>query len=497
RRTVELGTPKVIHSNPLRCRLGGSGSGETRLVIPPRHWFTSPRFVPPADPSGALWGGQASATPPPWLSLDASEAESSCEINAYAPQESHFVPWAEGLEDGGGCPRALERGKWLIASIQAPDAEFGVSSVLHTEEALPWKQQDGVSSVTTTAAVLSVFTRTPRLESRLGRPAVLHCGFSAPASAFSVEWRHQFRGAGKVVLAFDGASRGVSVAEEGAELLLDAEGGGASLRLWSVAVRHEGTYICTVYLPHLHAQQALEFKVVEPPQVTLRPTTLSVPPGARPQLACEVSGFFPLGASVSWKRRGSGAPQDAFLDIGDSGHRQAPDGTFSFTSFARLLSVPTEDHGVSYVCHVGHAGLGEAGVKKAVVLHVAGSLGPSLEDAIGLFLVAIVLLGVLRSFFRWGKVVPTHPFCTVIFVINMVLFYHLVNILGDTLAEIPGVPSDSTILGFYKCAQHPYFVDLRAVCGIKMHDENTTYIIKMRTKTNNPASLKSNYYNEK
>uniref|UniRef100_A0A670KIB7 Ig-like domain-containing protein n=1 Tax=Podarcis muralis TaxID=64176 RepID=A0A670KIB7_PODMU len=221
-------------------------------------------------------------------------------------------------------------------------------------------------------AVLSVFTRTPRLESRLGRPAVLHCGFSAPASAFSVEWRHQFRGAGKVVLAFDGASRGVSVAEEGAELLLDAEGGGASLRLRSVAVRHEGTYICTVYLPHLHAQQALEFKVVEPPQVTLRPSTLSVPPGARPQLACEVSGFFPLGASVSWKRRGSGAPQDAFLDIGDSGHRQAPDGTFSFTSFARLLPVPTEDHGVSYVCHVGHAGLGEAGVKKAVVLHVAG-----------------------------------------------------------------------------------------------------------------------------
>uniref|UniRef100_A0A670KAE0 Ig-like domain-containing protein n=1 Tax=Podarcis muralis TaxID=64176 RepID=A0A670KAE0_PODMU len=187
-------------------------------------------------------------------------------------------------------------------------------------------------------AVLSVFTRTPRLESRLGRPAVLHCGFSAPASAFSVEWRHQFRGAGKVVLAFDGASRGVSVAEEGAELLLDAEGGGASLRLRSVAVRHEGTYICTVYLPHLHAQQALEFKVV-------------------------------------------------------------------------------------------------------------GSLGPSLEDAIGLFLVAIVLLGVLRSFFRWGKVVPTHPFCAVIFVIDMVLFYHLVNILGDTLAEIPGVPSDSTILG--------------------------------------------------
>ncbi|CAI5769023.1 Ig-like domain-containing protein [Podarcis lilfordi] len=76
------------------------------------------------DPSGALWGGQASATPPPWLSPDASEAESSCEINAYAPQESH-VAWAEGLAGGGGCPRALERGKWLIASIQAPTPSSG------------------------------------------------------------------------------------------------------------------------------------------------------------------------------------------------------------------------------------------------------------------------------------------------------------------------------------------------------------------------------------
>ncbi|CAI7935486.1 Uncharacterized protein PODLI_1B008873, partial [Podarcis lilfordi] len=123
--TVELGTPKVIHSNPLLCRLGGPAvERQGSSFPPPRHWFTSPRFVPPADPSGALWGGQASATPPPWLSPDASEAESSCEINAYAPQESH-VAWAEGLAGGGGCPRALERGKWLIASIQAPTPSSG------------------------------------------------------------------------------------------------------------------------------------------------------------------------------------------------------------------------------------------------------------------------------------------------------------------------------------------------------------------------------------
>ncbi|XP_061477532.1 tapasin [Rhineura floridana] len=368
------------------------------------------------DPSGTLWGGRDPAGPPLWWQgaegASGDPPGSSCEINAYTPQEAH-VAWAAGLVGERGCPRALERGKWLIASVQAPRGDFGVSSVLHAEEEQPspgrWEAAGG--GVTTAAAVLSVFTRTPRVGSRLGQAALLDCGFSAPAgTAFSVEWRHQYRGAGRVVLAYEGAARRVWVAEEGAGLFVDTEGGGGnvSLRLESVAVRHEGTYICTVYLPHLHAQQALELKVVEPPKVTLRPNPLSVPPSAHAELACEISGFYPLGVSVNWKRQSTGSPQDAIVETTwDSGHRQSPDGTFSFTSFTRLVAVQPEDHGASYSCHVAHVGLGDATLKKTVRLRVAGSLGPSAEDAICMFLIAIALFGILQALF--GRALEEKP----------------------------------------------------------------------------------------
>ncbi|XP_062978550.1 tapasin [Elgaria multicarinata webbii] len=353
------------------------------------------------DPSGTLWGDREPGASPLWLGEGSADTEDnvSCEINAYLPQEAH-VPWAAGLVSEKGCPRALEPGKWFIATVQNPEAGYGVTSILSGEGPLPWKQEAATQRVTTTTAVLSVFTRTPHLQSRLGRDVLIDCGFSGPAAAFSVEWRHQHSGAGRVVLAYDGAARRVSVAEEGARLFLDPGSSNVSLHLQNVRVGHEGTYICTVYMPHLHAQQAMELRVVEPPTVTLRPSPLSVAPSAHAELACEVAGFYPQSVSVTWKRRSLGAPVDVLADTWESGHRQSPDGTFSFTSFTRLAAVRPEDHGASYGCHVAHAGLGDAGLRRAVKLHVAGSSGPSLEDAVGLFLIAFALFGFLQAIFR-------------------------------------------------------------------------------------------------
>ncbi|XP_053159086.1 tapasin-like isoform X1 [Hemicordylus capensis] len=351
------------------------------------------------DPSGTLWNGKDSSAIPLWLGEDPSDTDSiSCEINAYVPQEAH-VPWAAGLVGQKDCPRSLEKGKWFIATVQHSEAGYGVSSILNEEAS--WNQDAAASGITTATAVLSVFTRTPQLQSRLGQDVLIDCGFSGPAVPFSVEWRLQFRGAGRVILAYDGAAHRISVAEEGAELFLDPESNNVSLRLTNIGVRHEGTYICTVYLPHLHAQQAMELKVVEPPMVTMRPTLLSVAPSAHAELACEISSYYPPGVSVSWKCRSPiKSPQDPFLETWESGHRQLPDGSYSFTSFARLEAVQPKDHGASYSCHVAHVGLGEAGLKKTVKLSVAGSSGPSSEDAIGLFLLAFVLFGALRVFFK-------------------------------------------------------------------------------------------------
>ncbi|XP_037770294.1 tapasin isoform X3 [Chelonia mydas] len=220
----------------------------------------------------------------------------SCEINAYTPQEAH-VPWAAGLTPERRSPLGLG-GPWFISSVQAPARDYGVSAVLKSEEAA-MSQQPAVIMAT---AVLSVFSRTPHLHSRLGRDVLLDCGFTAPPGPFSVEWRYQYRGAGRVVLAYDGVSGRAHVAEEGAQLFLEEGRAGAdtnvSLRLSQVGVRHEGTYICTIYLPHLHAQQALELRITEPPMVTLHPDPLSVAPGAPAELACEVSGYYPLDVTV-------------------------------------------------------------------------------------------------------------------------------------------------------------------------------------------------------
>ncbi|CAM5105457.1 unnamed protein product [Natator depressus] len=345
-----------------------------------------------ADPAGALH-----RVPLPAGGRSKEGELPSCEINTYTPQEAH-VPWAAGLTPERRSPLGLG-GPWFISSVQAPARDYGVSTVLKSEEAAT-SQQPAVIMAT---AVLSVFSRTPHLHSRLGRDVLLDCGFTAPPGPFSVEWRYQYRGAGRVVLAYDGVSGRAHVAEEGAQLFLEEGRAGAdtnvSLRLSQVGVRHEGTYICTIYLPHLHAQQALELRITEPPMVTLHPDPLSVAPGAPAELACEVSGYYPLDVTVSWLRRGPGEAGGDLLEYvtetWESGHRHGPDGTYSLSSFARLAPVQPRDHGATYSCHVTHAALATP-ARRSVRLRVAGATGPALEDAIGMFLAAFLLYGLFR-----------------------------------------------------------------------------------------------------
>ncbi|KAG8127257.1 hypothetical protein E2320_014190 [Naja naja] len=349
------------------------------------------------DSSGTFWSGKEPGARPRWWRAarpGPGEAEVACEINPYLPREAH-VPWAAGLVvSKSSCPRSLD-GRWVIATIQNPEVDFGVSTILHQERPLPGKQPEA-PRVTMATAVLSVFTRTPRLESLLGEDVLLDCGFSAPATAFSVEWRHQHGGAGRVILAYDGAAQRMAIAEEGAQLFLDPGSSNVSLQLKGAQVRHEGTYICSVYLPHLQAQQAMELKIMKPPKVALRPVPFPVPLNTHTDLACEISGYYPQSVSVVWMWHSPGTPPQVLLEMWESGHRQAPDGTYSFTSFARLPALQPGDQGGSYSCHVSHMGLGQAGLQRTLKLKVAGSSAPSVEDVIGLFLVTFALLGFLQ-----------------------------------------------------------------------------------------------------
>lgn len=110
-----------------------------------------------------------------------------------------------------------------------------------------------------------------QVQARLGKPVVLDCSFwvdpDSPLSrlGFAVEWRYQFRGQGRLVLAYDGkADRVADAQEEGASMDYEAlhRTGNASLILQEAKVRHSGTYICTVYLPYVLAQVVLELEIV-------------------------------------------------------------------------------------------------------------------------------------------------------------------------------------------------------------------------------------------
>ncbi|XP_013925049.1 PREDICTED: WD repeat-containing protein 46 [Thamnophis sirtalis] len=94
------------------------------------------------DPAGTLWSGKEAGAHPRWAASalpGPGEPEVACEINPYHPREAH-VPWAVGLVGQKGCPRSLE-GRWVIATVQNPQVDFGVSSILHQEGPLPGKPE--------------------------------------------------------------------------------------------------------------------------------------------------------------------------------------------------------------------------------------------------------------------------------------------------------------------------------------------------------------------
>lgn len=130
---------------------------------------------------------------------------------------------------------------------------------------------DSICFWTDLPVILSVTSRTATVRARLGERVTLDCGFwvdpSSPLSGagFSVEWRYQFRGEGRLVLAYDGKNDWLAdTTETGAAMDFSAlhETGNASLVLEEAETRHSGTYICTVYLPNLLAQVALDLEVV-------------------------------------------------------------------------------------------------------------------------------------------------------------------------------------------------------------------------------------------
>ncbi|XP_060915296.1 TAP binding protein (tapasin), tandem duplicate 1 [Labrus mixtus] len=340
------------------------------------------------DPAGTLC--QPSLNRP-----SGSAKKSQCEINPFLPHPSD-LKWVAALTESTLSPLYLQA-DWFTTSHQDSKQQRTISSIMR---APPGAKEHNV--------ILSVTSTTINVQARLGEPVQLDCSYwvdpSSPlsGSGFAVEWRYQFRGDGRLVLAYDGKmDRVADIQEEGATLDFEGlhEKGNASLILQEAKVRHSGMYICTVYLPYLVAQVAVELEIVEPPTLSIYPSPLPLTvPGQTLIVQCEASGFAPLSLELSWEFKGTDGKSRPLGSGSVTGHRQAWDGTFSQSS---RLELDTTNLDLGRGGEVTCVGVHPGGTRRAsVTLNVIGFSTPSVEDSMAMVGVALVLYGLIK-FVSW------------------------------------------------------------------------------------------------
>ncbi|XP_028256444.1 TAP binding protein (tapasin), tandem duplicate 1 [Parambassis ranga] len=363
------------HSDGAETRKGPSD------ISPERVYFVT-------DPAATLC--HQSLNPP-----RGSVKKPQCEINPFLPQPSS-LKWVTSLTDSALSPIYLQA-EWFSAAFQGLNEQLGVSTI--TRAPTGTKEH---------AVILSVTSKTVSVQPRLGEPVLLDCGFwadpSSPltGSGFAVEWRYQFRGSGRLVLAYDGKTdRIADTQEEGATLDFEGlhEKGNASLILQEAKVRHSGTYICSVFLPYLLAQVAVELEIVEPPSLSIHPSSLPLSiPGQTVSVQCEASGFAPLSLELSWEFKDADGKTRSLGSGSVTGHRQAWDGTYSQSTRLELDTSKLDlGRGGEVTCVAVHPG----GTRRAsVTLNVIGFSAPSIEDSMAMVGVALVLYGLIK-FVSW------------------------------------------------------------------------------------------------
>lgn len=350
-----------------------------------------------------------------------------CELTRFIPFPAS-ANWARGLIPQQSCPRAVD-GDWLLVSVSR--TVFSLSSLLRLQS----EPQREPVSITMATVVLTVLTHNPAPRIQLGKDAVLDLRFAyappTPEDAssldagpppFGLEWRRQHRGKGYLLLATTpGLAGKMPPAQEKAVAFAswdDNEPWGpwtGNGTFWLPAVRpfQEGVYLATVHLPYLQGQVSLELTVHKSPKVSLTPASLvwAAPGEAPPELVCLVSHFHPeKGLEVEWELRGSS--EGSFRKVEGktwlSTARHHSDGSVSQSAHLQLPPVTAKQHGTRYTCRVHHPSLPALGRRAEVTLEVAGLSGPSVEDGIGLFLSAFLLLGLIKAL-GWMAAYLTTP----------------------------------------------------------------------------------------
>ncbi|KAM6184102.1 tapasin isoform 1-T1 [Erethizon dorsatum] len=374
---------------------------------PPRPDLDPKLYLGVDDPAGALLAALRR--------LPQGAPAPLCEMSRFVPLPAP-ASWARRLSSEQSCPRALD-GAWLMVSVTSP--VLSLSSLLRSQ---PEPEPEPVL-ITMATVVLTVLTHTPAPRIRLGQDAVLDLSFAympptpEPAASlapgpppFGLEWRRQHLGKGHLLLAATpGLDGQMPAAREGAVAFAawdDDEPWGpwtGNGTFWLSAVRpfQEGTYLATVHLPYLQGQVALQLAVHKPPEVSVTPAPLvwAAPGEAPPELLCLMSHFYPPeGLEVEWELQGGpeGGFQKAKGERWVSALHHHSDGSVSLSGHFQPPPLTAEHHGARYACRVRHPSLPTSEHRAVVTVEVAGLSGPSLEDGVGLFLSAFLLLGLIK-----------------------------------------------------------------------------------------------------
>ncbi|XP_077017601.1 tapasin [Tamandua tetradactyla] len=416
---VALGLATAVSAGPtaLECWFvedGGSLAKKPAALLlrqgpeepPPRSDLDPQLYLNVHDPTGAL---QAA-----FRRYPRGAPVPHCEMSRFVPFPAS-ANWASGLTPDESCPRALD-GTWFMVSMSSPVLSL---SILLRPQPEPQKKPVFITPAT---VVLTVLTHTPTPQVRLGQDVMLDLSFAympptpeatSPTRGpppFGLEWRRQHLGKGRLLLtATPGLDGQNSVAREGAVAFAawdDDEPwgpwtGNGTLQLPAVRPFQEGTYLATIHLPYLQGQVTLELAVYKPPKVSLTPTPLvwAAPGEAPPELVCLVSHFYPSnGLELEWELRGG--PEGGSRKVKGqrwlSALRHHSDGSVSLSGHLLPPPATVEQHGARYACRVHHPSLPALGRSAEVTLEVAGLSGPSLEDGVGLFLSAFLLLGLFK-----------------------------------------------------------------------------------------------------
>ncbi|XP_043910199.1 tapasin-related protein-like [Protopterus annectens] len=341
-----------------------------------------------------------------------------CEIQRYSTRGIE-VEWP-GIQTEDGIPYT-----WFISIIKHTGDQFKVavffrlissSSNQNVESNQMGQHSESVligdSDILQVTGVYIVSTKTPVVESELGRDVLLDCSFSADHKVdANIEWRLQQKGTKKKLFSYSSLSKHVEHMENRTEVFLNEfSRGNASLLIRDVGIKDAGTYICVVYVPPLYEDIEVQVDILASPTVSVNIDHLSMIEGVEEKLVCDITGYYPLDVQVQWLREHEREHliPEVMKNILYSSHKHNADGTFSISSFFWLRAHPRDD-GVKYTCRVEHKSLKTA-IRQSifVTVKVQGSFTTPL--LIIFILILLLILMILLFYLHKASINKKKPY---------------------------------------------------------------------------------------